>query len=173
MNRNRLIAIGLIAIVLAFGVTYVTFSTVSKKIASSQQPMSDVVVTTSDLSVGARIQPVDVKLAKVPTAQLPDGYFSVPADVVGRGVIVPMFKNEMVISAKLAGERAGDGAVQLTIAPIRDGRLPSLIRHFADEMPVEEVQPLDVEHRGVRHDAFDAELPCEFVTRHNRRLVVE
>ena len=119
MNRNRLIAIGLIAIVLAMGVTYVTFSTVSKKIASSQQPMSDVVVTTSNLSVGVRIQPADVKLAKVPTAQLPDGYFSVPTDVVGRGVIVPMFKNEMVISAKLAGERAGSGLPSLIPSKMR------------------------------------------------------
>src|SRR5205085_7247670 len=39
----------------------------------------------------------------------PEGTFATPSDIIGRGLIVPLVKNEPVLPAKLASKEAGAG----------------------------------------------------------------
>jgi len=82
-------------------------------VASSQTAFVRVVVADGDLTVGARITPSDLRFASYPPNYLPEGTFESTADVVGRGVIVPIHKNEMVLASKLASAKAGAGLPSL------------------------------------------------------------
>jgi pilus assembly protein CpaB len=44
-----------------------------------------------------------------PAGKAPEGTFAQPSEVIGRGIIVPIVKNEPVLKAKLASKEAGSG----------------------------------------------------------------
>jgi pilus assembly protein CpaB len=114
MNRNRLILIGLVAVGLAVVVSMTMYQLLrSAKDAQKGAPTTNVVVAATDLAIGEKLEEKDLRLAKFPDADLPPGVFRSTTEVVGRGVIVPMTKNEIVISNKLAGENAGAGMPSL------------------------------------------------------------
>jgi pilus assembly protein CpaB len=107
MKRKRLLMIGATALLLAAAVTF-GFNRLLAVNAARHATVS-VVVAATDLAVGARIDPTSVRLAAMPAGELPAGVFHNLADVVGRGVTVPMTQNETVLSSKIAGEHAGAG----------------------------------------------------------------
>lgn len=110
MNRNRLILIGLVAVGLAVVVSMVMYQLLhSAKDAQKGAPTTSVVVAATDLTVGEKLEEKDLRLVKFPESDLPPGVFHSTTEVVGRGVIIPMTKNEIVIGMKLAGENAGAG----------------------------------------------------------------
>jgi pilus assembly protein CpaB len=72
-------------------------------------PTQPVVVAATDLQLGAELKADDLQVVQFPAGQTPEGAFSKASDIVGRGVIVPLVKNEPVLAAKLASKEAGAG----------------------------------------------------------------
>jgi pilus assembly protein CpaB len=110
--RNRIFAVLVIAILAGGGLAYGTYNLMQAQ--TPAQPASAartqaVVVAANDLPLGAELKPEHVKVAQFPEGQAPEGAFANATDVVGRGVIVPLVKNEPILPAKLASKEAGSG----------------------------------------------------------------
>ncbi|HEX3621935.1 MAG TPA: Flp pilus assembly protein CpaB [Acidimicrobiales bacterium] len=61
-----------------------------------------VVMASHEVDVGVVLRPSDVSVRSVPAAFLPDGSVSSTAAVVGRTVVVPLFRGAAVVAANLA-----------------------------------------------------------------------
>ncbi len=108
--RNRIFAVIAIAILAGGGLAYGTYNFMQnqpvKTVSVETQP---VVVAAADLSLGAELKKEDLQVVSFPAGQAPEGAFAKPEDVIGRGVIVPLVKNEPILAAKLASKEAGAG----------------------------------------------------------------
>jgi pilus assembly protein CpaB len=108
--RSRIFAVLAIAILAGGGLAYGTYNFMQnqpvKTVATPTQP---VVVAAADLQIGAEVKKEDVTVVNFPAGQAPQGSFSKPADVIGRGLIVPVVMHEPILSAKLASKEAGVG----------------------------------------------------------------
>jgi pilus assembly protein CpaB len=110
--RSRVFAVLALAILAGGGLAYGTYNLVTsqqQQQSPSTLPTTDVVVASTDLQLGASIKQDDLKIVKFPQGQAPEGAFSTSAELVGRGVISPIVKNEPIIPAKLAAKEAGAG----------------------------------------------------------------
>lgn len=119
MNRNRLLLIGLAAILVAALLTVLAYRSSLAKVAAIERHTAKVVVAAKPLVIGKMIQPDDVKVVDLPDGNLPAGFFSDPAKVVGRGIIATTAVNEIVLPAKLAAEKAGAGLPAMIPAKMR------------------------------------------------------
>lgn len=108
MNRKRLIIIGVIALVVATLATLKIANVVRASMLGSGQP-AQVVVAAKDLDVGQQLAEGDLRVVVMPKASLPEGVFASPTQVIGRGVILPIQANELVLNSKLADPQAGAG----------------------------------------------------------------
>jgi len=72
-------------------------------------PTRAVVVATNDLQLGAELRADDLKVIEWPANSVPAGAFGRTADVIGRGLIVPVVQNEPLLEGKLAPKEAGSG----------------------------------------------------------------
>jgi pilus assembly protein CpaB len=113
MNRNRLLLIGFIALVLGAFVSLVVYRNLQSKAGSKAPPGEDVIVAADDLQVGTKIDDKDIRIVHFPAGDLPDGRFHLKTKVVGRGVVLPIAKGEFILTNKLAGENAGFGLPSL------------------------------------------------------------
>jgi pilus assembly protein CpaB len=109
--RNRIFAVLAIAVLAGGGLAYGTYNMMNngnnvKVVNVKTQP---VVVANADLSLGAELKPEDLKVSHFPDGQAPEGAFVRPEEIVGRGVIVSIVKNEPILPAKLASKEAGSG----------------------------------------------------------------
>jgi pilus assembly protein CpaB len=108
--RNRIFAVLAIAILAGGGLAYGTYNLVNSQpqtqAAAKTQP---VVVAGSDLALGAALKADDLRVVQFPDGQAPEGAFTTTEELLGRGVISPMVKNEPVLPAKLASKEAGAG----------------------------------------------------------------
>jgi pilus assembly protein CpaB len=108
--RNRIFAVLALAILTGSGLAYGTFNAINaqpvKTVTAATQP---VVVAAADLALGSELKKEDLTVVNFPLGQAPEGTFSKPADILGRGIIVPIVKNEPVLKAKLASKEAGFG----------------------------------------------------------------
>jgi pilus assembly protein CpaB len=109
MNRNRLLLIGAVALVLGAFVSLSVYKNLQSKAGSKSVPGEDVIVAAEDLQVGAKIGEKDIKIVHFPTADLPSGCFHIPSKVIGRGVVLPIQRGEFILTNKIAGENAGYG----------------------------------------------------------------
>jgi pilus assembly protein CpaB len=108
--RNRIFAVLALAVLAGGGLAYGTYNVINTPPAkAAAMPTQGVVVARGDLSLGAELKTDDLAVVNFPKGQAPEGTFEKVSDVVGRGVISPMVKNEMVLSAKLASKEAGVG----------------------------------------------------------------
>lgn len=108
--RSRIFAILAIAVLAGGGLAYGTYNFVQKQPpTATAMPTEGVVVASNNLQLGTELKADDVKLMQFPKGQAPQGGFSNTADVIGRGVIVPLVKNEPILGAKLASKEAGSG----------------------------------------------------------------
>ncbi len=108
--RNRIFAVLLLAIVAGGGLAYATYNFVNNKPAQQvAAPTQPVVVASADLQLGAELTKEDLSVIQFPQGAAPEGSFSNPSEVIGRGLIVPVVKNEMILNAKLASKEAGSG----------------------------------------------------------------
>jgi pilus assembly protein CpaB len=108
--RNRIFAVLAIAVLAGGGLAYGTYNFVNNQPAQTiQAPTQPVVVAAADLQLGSELKKEDLVTINFPVGQTPEGSFSRPADIIGRGLIVPVVKNEPILSAKLASKEAGAG----------------------------------------------------------------
>src|SRR5579864_8684970 len=113
MNRTRLLMIGVLALALGFLASVYVYRSLQSKSGVSADSGVDVIVAADDLQVGARVEERDIKIIKIPAADLPPGSPRKRSDVLGHGVIVPISKGEFILPNRLAGENAGSGLPSL------------------------------------------------------------
>lgn len=75
---------------------------------------AQVVIAARDLEVGHLLGAEDVKVVEWPSDALPEGYAQTMPDVVGRGVIAKVRRNEPLLDAKMA-DRSGHGGLPIAI----------------------------------------------------------
>jgi pilus assembly protein CpaB len=108
--RNRIFAVLAIAILAGGGLAYGTYNLMQNQpVKTVSTPTQPVVVAAADLSLGAEIRKEDLEVMSFPAGKAPDGTFAKPQDILGRGLIVPVVKNEPILEAKLAPKEAGAG----------------------------------------------------------------
>jgi pilus assembly protein CpaB len=77
--------------------------------AAAEVPTSNVVVAAADLQLGAELKSGDLRTIQWPAGAVPQGSFSNPEELVGRGLIMPVVQNEPFLPGKLASKEAGAG----------------------------------------------------------------
>ena len=113
MKQKRLLIVLALALVCGLGaavlsVRYLGQSsapTVSAQATNSAQ----LAVAARDLPLGTVLRAEDVKMISWSGGELPAGFTSSAATVVGRGVITPVAMNEPLLTTKLADKEAGGG----------------------------------------------------------------
>jgi pilus assembly protein CpaB len=110
MDRIRLVAVMLVALAagsaLAFG-TYRYLQNVPVQTVSL--PTRPVVVAAMDLQLGSELNPDHLKVVDWPASAVPDGAFSQPSELAGRGLLVSVIRHEPIIGGKLVPIEAGSG----------------------------------------------------------------
>lgn len=108
MNRTRLLMIGVLALAAGLLVALYVYKNLQPR-TGVPADMAQVMVAAADLQVGARIEEHDIKVIQIPSGDMPVGAPRKRAEVIGRGVIIPMRKGDFILPDKLAGENAGAG----------------------------------------------------------------
>jgi pilus assembly protein CpaB len=108
MNRTRLLMIGVLALALGFLASVYVYKNLQSKSGSADSGV-EVMVAADDLQVGARVDERDIKVIRIPAADLPPGAPRKRAEVIGHGVIIPISKGEFILPNRLAGANAGSG----------------------------------------------------------------
>jgi pilus assembly protein CpaB len=107
MNRTRLMLIGALALAVGFLASVTVYKNLQK--GGSSDPGVEVMVAANDLQVGNRVEEHDIRIIRVPAADLPPGAPRKRSDVIGHGVIMPISKGEFILPNRLAPENAGAG----------------------------------------------------------------
>jgi pilus assembly protein CpaB len=108
--RSRIFAVLAIAVLAGGGLAYGTYNMISNQPVKVQNiPTQPVVVASTDLALGTELKADDLRIVNFPQGQAPEGAFTRTSDLVGRGLVVPIVKNEVVLPAKLASKEAGSG----------------------------------------------------------------
>ena len=107
--RNRIFAVLAIAILAGGGLAYGTYNFMQAGPAPASIATQPVVVAAADLQMGTALSKDDLQVIHFPQGSAPEGSFSQANDILGRGLIVPLVKNEPVLAAKLASKEAGAG----------------------------------------------------------------
>jgi len=81
----------------------------STPLMAKEPARAQVVVAARTLPLGALVGERDVKTLEWTGGAVPAGFFSSPAEVVGRGLLVPVQENEPILVSKLAAQGAGGG----------------------------------------------------------------
>jgi pilus assembly protein CpaB len=106
MNR-RLMTIIMLALVIATGASALVYRLVRARIAS--EPGSyRIVVAARDLQTGALLREGDLSFAEW-VGSVPKGFALATKDLVGRGVVSPIYQGEPVTENRLAAPGAGGG----------------------------------------------------------------
>jgi pilus assembly protein CpaB len=109
--RPRIFAVLALAVTAGGGLAYATYSLMqtsapAQSVAPQTQP---VVVATADLALGAEIAADQLRVIRFPKGEAPEGAFANPGDIVGRGVVSAIVRNEPILPGKLAPKGAGSG----------------------------------------------------------------
>ena len=108
--RSRIFAVLAIAILAGGGLAYGTYNFMQNQpVKTVNTPTQAVVVAAADLQLGSELKKEDVTVIQFPAGKTPEGTFANPQEVIGRGLIVPIVKNEPILKAKLASKEAGSG----------------------------------------------------------------
>src|SRR5579871_4780726 len=110
MNRTRLLMIGALALAVGFLASVSVYKNLQK---GPSDPGLEVMVAANDLQVGSRVDEHDIKIIRIPAADLPPGAPRKRSEVIGHGVIIPISKGEFILPNRLAGENAGSGLPSL------------------------------------------------------------
>ena len=108
--RNRIFAVLAIAVLAGGSLAYGTYNFMQAGPAqAANMPTQPVVVAAADLQIGTALKKEDLQIINFPQGAAPEGTFSQADELVGRGLIVPIVKNEPILKAKLASKEAGAG----------------------------------------------------------------
>ena len=111
MARIRIFLVLIIALTAGGALSYATYNYVQKggTTKTVSMPTKPVIVAASNLEIGAELRAEDVRVIDWPANAVPQGAISDPAEVVGRGVILPVIQYEPILPMKLASKEAGAG----------------------------------------------------------------
>lgn len=104
MNRSRFLKLGAISLVLGSVASFYFYRYLQLKSGKPPEPMIGAIVSAKDLQVGARLEEADIRIVRIPVSSLPPDSPRRPADLIGRGVILPISKGQFILSSQLAGE---------------------------------------------------------------------
>ena len=108
--RSRIFAVLAIAVLAGGGLAYGTYNMMNNQpVKTAVMATQPVVVAAADLTLGSELKKEDLTVVNFPKGQAPDGAFARPQDIIGRGVIMQIVKNEPILPAKLASKEAGSG----------------------------------------------------------------
>ena len=109
--RSRIFAVLAVAILAGGALAYGTYNMVNRQPQSAAGPTQTqpVVVASANLQLGAELKEGDLTVVGFPKGKAPEGTFAQPSEILGRGLIVPIVKNEPILAAKLASKEAGHG----------------------------------------------------------------
>ena len=108
--RNRIFAVLAIAILAGGGLAYGTYNFMqAAPTQGAAMATQSVVVAAADLQLGTALKKEDLRVVQFPQGAAPEGGFADTTELVGRGLIVPIVKNEPILGAKLASKEAGAG----------------------------------------------------------------
>jgi pilus assembly protein CpaB len=108
--RNRMFLVLVLAIVVGGGLAYGMYNFMQNQpVKTTSFATQPVVVAAADLQLGAELKKDDLQVMQFPAGKAPEGTFAKPEEILGRGLIVPIVKNEPILRAKLASKEAGSG----------------------------------------------------------------
>jgi len=109
--RSRIFAVLAVAVLAGGALAYGTYNMVNNQAppAAAATATQPVVVAAANLQLGAELKEGDLLVIGFPKGKAPEGTFALPSEIVGRGLIVPVVKNEPILAAKLASKEAGSG----------------------------------------------------------------
>ena len=109
--RSRIFAVLAMAILAGGGLAYGTYNFMQNQQPKSAEavPTQPVVVAAADLQLGSELKAEDLQVIQFPAGKTPEGSFAQPSALIGRGLIVPIVKNEPILQGKLAAKEAGAG----------------------------------------------------------------
>lgn len=81
----------------------------STPLMAKEPARAQIVVAARALPLGALVGERDVKTLEWTGGAVPAGFFSTPAEVVGRGLLTAVQENEPILVSKLAAQGAGGG----------------------------------------------------------------
>lgn len=100
---------GLASGILAGYLALVYVSEEPAPLQASEPEGTQILVAGRDLPSGTIVTREDLEIVDWPDRNLPEGVLSQPGEVVGRGVIGYVHRNEPLLAAKLASKEAGGG----------------------------------------------------------------
>src|SRR5579863_2192261 len=109
MNRSRIATTFVLALLIAGLAAIWVMKQLNRGTVNAQVSVRRVVMAAKDLDIGAKITETDVKLADWAVGDPPKESFSKLEDAVGRAVLYPTFKDEIILGNKLASADAGAG----------------------------------------------------------------
>jgi pilus assembly protein CpaB len=107
----RVFLVLLLALTAGGALAYGTYNFVQRPIIQSGPsiPTQPVVVAATDLPLGTELASDDLRVIEWPASAVPQQVFGDPNDVIGRGLIAPVFENEPILPVKLASIEEGAG----------------------------------------------------------------
>lgn len=120
MTRARVFAVLVIALTAGGALAYGTYNYLQNvPVKTVTLPTRAVVVAAADLQLGDELQSDDLKVVQWPSTSTPEGSFGTAQELVGRGLVAPVVKNEVVLPSKLAPKEAGAGLPPVIPAGMR------------------------------------------------------
>ena len=108
--RNRLFAVLVLALTAGGALAYATYNYMQNTpVRTVSVPTQPVVIAAADLPLGAELKADDLKVVQWPAGDVPAGAFGNPQEIVGRGLVVPVVRSEVILPSKLAAKDAGAG----------------------------------------------------------------
>src|SRR5579884_309101 len=114
MNRSRMLLLAVLALTLSAIVTVGIYRTLRTRLSTPDE-FVPIVVAAEKLPIGSSVSKENLTIVRWPKAVAVEGAFRSIDEVVGRGVVVPIYTNEPVLEVKLAPKGAGSGLT--TIIP--------------------------------------------------------
>ena len=109
ISRYWLMLIGASASGLLAGYVALVYVSAEPTPLEAAEPSQTIVVAARDLPAGTIVLREDVESVEWPGSTIPDGFATQAGEVVGRGLIVEVRKNEPLLGWKLAEKEAGGG----------------------------------------------------------------
>jgi pilus assembly protein CpaB len=108
--RNRIFAVLALAVTAGGGLAYATYNYMqSAPVRTVTTPTQPVVVAAADLQIATELAADDLRVVQWPKGSAPEGVFTNPSEIVGRGLITSVVRNEPILVGKLAAKEAGAG----------------------------------------------------------------
>ena len=108
MNRSRLLMIGGLALAIGLLVAFTVYNRLRTFAGSSSNEHGvPVVVAADDIQVGTKLGPNDVRVVTLPQSTVPPGAYSGPAQVLGRGAILPIEHRRIYFSEQAGSVERG------------------------------------------------------------------